>query len=149
MSAGARAALRVASCWEPRCEAQHRPVDTTAVQTHLVANRQRVVSTSGSRKQVFNDGLCSASSHFVSRTSAAWFTNYPTIMLRLSYDNVKVTIDLRRTSNLLNILRRAQGFSWLQFTCKIAISSETVLVNWLAILTISRTEILARRKSLS
>jgi len=31
-------------------------------------------------------------------------------ILRLSYDNAKVTIDLRRTSNLQNILRRAQGF---------------------------------------
>jgi len=30
---------------------------------------------------------------------------------RLSYDNVKVTINLRRTSNLQNILRRAQFFS--------------------------------------
>jgi len=32
-------------------------------------------------------------------------------ILRLSYDNAKVTIDLRRTSNLRNILRRAQVFS--------------------------------------
>jgi len=32
-------------------------------------------------------------------------------ILRQSYDNAKVTIDLRRTSNLQNILRRAQGFS--------------------------------------
>jgi len=32
-------------------------------------------------------------------------------MLRQSYDNAKVTIDLRRTSNLRNILLRTQGFS--------------------------------------
>ena len=32
-------------------------------------------------------------------------------ILRQSYDNAKVTIDLRRTSNLQNILLRAQGFS--------------------------------------
>ena len=38
---------------------------------------------------------------------------------RLSYDNAKVTIDLRRMSNLQNILRRKQGFSYvgLRFTC--------------------------------
>ena len=42
---------------------------------------------------------------------AARFTKYLTIILRLSYDNAKVTIDLRRTSNLQNILRRAQGCS--------------------------------------
>ena len=41
----------------------------------------------------------------------ARFTKYLTTVLRLSYDNAKVTIDLRRTSNLQNILRRAQGFS--------------------------------------
>jgi len=41
----------------------------------------------------------------------ARFTKYLTTALRLSYDNAKVTIDLRRTSNLQNILRRAQGFS--------------------------------------
>ena len=39
------------------------------------------------------------------------FTKYLTTILRLSYDNVTVTIDLRRTSNLQNILRRTQGFS--------------------------------------
>ena len=31
--------------------------------------------------------------------------------LRQSYDNTKVTIFLRRTSNLENVLRRTQGFS--------------------------------------
>jgi len=36
----------------------------------------------------------------------------------VSYDNARVTIDLRRTSNLRNISRRADG-SRLQFTCKI------------------------------
>jgi len=45
--------------------------------------------------------------------AAIWarFTKYLTTILRLSYDNAKVTIDLRRTSNLQNILRRAQGFA--------------------------------------
>ena len=33
------------------------------------------------------------------------------ISLRQSYDNAEVTIDLWQTSNLQNILRRAQGFS--------------------------------------
>ena len=41
--------------------------------------------------------------------SAAWFTNYVTTVLRLSCDNASVTIDLRRTSNLSNILQRMQG----------------------------------------
>jgi len=41
----------------------------------------------------------------------ARFTKYLTTVLRLSYDNAKLTIDLRRTFNLQNILRRAQGYS--------------------------------------
>jgi len=45
------------------------------------------------------------------RFSGIRFTKYITTILRLCYDNAKVTIDLRRTSNLQNILRRAQGFS--------------------------------------
>ena len=32
-------------------------------------------------------------------------------ILRQSYDNANVTFDLRRTSNLQNILRREQGYS--------------------------------------
>ena len=32
-------------------------------------------------------------------------------ILRQSYDNAEVMIDLRRSSNLQNILRRTQGFS--------------------------------------
>ena len=43
--------------------------------------------------------------------NGAQFTKYLTTILRLSYDNAKVTIDLRQTSNVRNILRRAQGFS--------------------------------------
>ena len=35
----------------------------------------------------------------------ARFTKYLTTVLRLSYDNAKVTINLRRTSNLQNILQ--------------------------------------------
>ena len=44
------------------------------------------------------------------------FTQYLTTMLRLSYDNAKVMIDLRRTSNLPNTLRSTQKFSWGRFT---------------------------------
>ena len=47
----------------------------------------------------------------VRQYSGARFTKYLTTILRLSYDNANVTIDLRRTSNLQNILQRAQGFS--------------------------------------
>jgi len=50
-------------------------------------------------------------------------------VLRQSYDNANVTIDLRRTCN---IPRRTRSFSWVQFTCEIVRSSEIVFVNWLA-----------------
>ena len=53
----------------------------------------------------------------------ARFTKYLAAILRLSYDNAKVTINLRQTSNLQNILRRTQGFSYVQFTCNIVRSS--------------------------
>ena len=33
------------------------------------------------------------------------------LIYKISYDNAKVSIGLQRTSNLQNILRRAQGFS--------------------------------------
>jgi len=39
------------------------------------------------------------------KNPGARFTKYLTTILRLSYDNVKVTINLRRTSNLQNILQ--------------------------------------------
>ena len=45
------------------------------------------------------------------QSCAARFTKYLTTFLRLSYDNATVTVDLRRTSNLRNILRRTQSFS--------------------------------------
>jgi len=54
----------------------------------------------------------------------AGFTKYLTIILRLSYDNGKVSIDLRRTSNIQNIPRRTQGFSRVRFAWKIVRSSE-------------------------
>jgi len=38
-------------------------------------------------------------------TPGARFTKYLTTILRLSYDNAKVTINLRRTSNLQNIIQ--------------------------------------------
>ena len=50
--------------------------------------------------------------HWVCRTlctSVSWFSKYLTTILRLPYDNAKLTIDLRRTSNLPNILRRTQA----------------------------------------
>ena len=49
-------------------------------------------------------------------------------MLRQSYDSAKATIDLRRTSNLQNIVRSAPSFSWVLFTRKIVRRSETVFV---------------------
>ena len=47
--------------------------------------------------------------HSVTYNLVAWFTKYLTTILRLSYDNANVTIDLRRTYNLSYILRRTQG----------------------------------------
>jgi len=41
----------------------------------------------------------------------ARFTKYLTTILRLSYDNAKVTIDLWRTTNLQNILQWMEAFS--------------------------------------
>jgi len=41
-----------------------------------------------------------------SERPGARFTKYLTTILRLSYDNAKVTIDLRWTSNLQNILTK-------------------------------------------
>ena len=61
--------------------------------------------------------------------AGARFTKYLTTISRLSYDNAKVTIDLRWTSKVQNILRRTQGFSYVQFTCKIVRSSKIVFVN--------------------
>jgi len=43
--------------------------------------------------------------------TGARLTKYLSTILRYCYDNAKVTIDLRLTSNLRNILRRTQGFS--------------------------------------
>jgi len=59
--------------------------------------------------------------------TGARFTKYLTTILRLSYDNAKIAIDLRRPSNLPNILQRIQGFSWVRFTCKIVRSTEIVI----------------------
>jgi len=59
----------------------------------------------------------------------ARFTKYLTTIFRLSYGNAKVTIDLRRTSNLQNILRRAQGFFQVRFNLQVVRSSETVFAN--------------------
>jgi len=61
--------------------------------------------------------------------SGARFTKYLTTILRLSYDNAKVTINLRRTSNLQNSLQWMESFSWVRFTCKIVISSDRVFAN--------------------
>jgi len=63
------------------------------------------------------------------RTRGPRFTKYLTTILQLSYDNDNVTIDLRRTSKVQNILRRTQGFSYVRFTCEIVGLSETVFVN--------------------
>ena len=45
------------------------------------------------------------------KKTGAWFTKYLMTVLRLSYDNAKVTVDLRRMSNLQNILQRMEDFS--------------------------------------
>ena len=91
-------------------------------------------------------GDCVVRGHAARHRSGARFTKYLTIILRvISYNNAEVTIDLRRSSNLQNTLRRAQGFSCVQFTCK---SSETVFANQLKIGLLLK-EILALFKSLS
>ena len=47
-------------------------------------------------------------------------------ILRLSYYNAKVTINLRLTTILQNILQWMESFSRVRFTCKIVISLEIV-----------------------
>jgi len=71
-----------------------------------------------------NDVLSFWASH-----PGARFTKYLTTILRLSYDNAKVAIDLRLTSNLQNVLQRTQSFSEARFNCKVVRSSETVFAN--------------------
>jgi len=60
--------------------------------------------------------------------AVARFAKYLATVLQLSYDNAKVTIDLRRTSDLPNISQRTQGFSCERSTCKIVGSSEIVFI---------------------
>ena len=51
-----------------------------------------------------------AVSESVKHRSRARFTKYLTTVLRLSYDNAKATIDLRRTSNLQHPTKGARLF---------------------------------------
>jgi len=55
------------------------------------------------------------------RLPGARFTKYLTTILRLSYDNAKVTTDPRPASSLQNTSRTTQGFSLvgLRLACKI------------------------------
>ena len=65
----------------------------------------------------------------VVNVTGARFTKYLSTNLRLSYDNAKVMIDLRWTSNLLSISRRMEGFSQVRLTCRIIVLSEIVFIN--------------------
>ena len=58
----------------------------------------------------------------------ARFTKYLTTILRLSYDNAKVTIDLRRTSNLPNILRRTLLLLLLHLLTPVVITMTIVMM---------------------
>ena len=66
--------------------------------------------------------LCPYEAHLVE------ITNCLTTILRSSYDYAKVTIDLRRTSNLENILQRMQGFLTYELLTSYAFSALTLLV---------------------
>jgi len=62
----------------------------------------------------------------VQSSTGARFTKYLTTILRLSYDNTKVTIDLRRTSNLQKHPTKGERFflGTMQLqTCKIVLDS--------------------------
>jgi len=96
--------------------------------------KERQLPTNG------NFAVNSAKKH-ATENPGARFTKYLTTVLRLSYDNAKVTIDLRRTSNLQNILRKMQSFSSVGSTCKIVRLSENSVRKLLSILL---GEILAR-----
>ena len=73
---------------------------------HIMYNTQRHNATQAA-------ATCSANALNKARVTRprARFAKYLMIILPLSYDNAKVTIDLRRTTNLQNISRRTQGFS--------------------------------------
>ena len=63
----------------------------------------------------------------------ATFTFFTFFSVLSPYDNAKVAIDLRLTSNLQNILRMTQGFSSVRFTRRIVRWSEAVFVNYLTV----------------
>ena len=91
--------------------------------------KSRAGAGGGARAPVPHSWRRQCQNEIRSERAGARFTKYLTTILRLSYDNAKVTIDLRQTSNLQNILRRTQGFSYVQLTCKIVRSSKIVFVN--------------------
>ena len=70
------------------------------------AAKRLSVKVSGSSTQV--KSTRSRSTVFSRTESGARFTKYLTTILRLSYDNAKVTIDLRRTSNSPNRLTNGE-----------------------------------------
>jgi len=86
--------------WERQCSVSSQHMYSTAA-VHAVhgTNRQKMQRPIRSRSQAWRWHRGSSSSS----TPGAWFTEYLTTILRLSYDNAKVTIDLRLTSNLQNI----------------------------------------------
>ena len=78
------------------------------------ADADRTAAVRSGRRSHAHHHLATSQYAHYSPSPGARFSKYLTTILRLSYDNAKVTTyDLRRTSNLQNILRRAQGFSQL------------------------------------
>ena len=91
---------------------------TTHIISHIVAllgaslalgkNKETRLDTfemKGLRKILRVSRTATKPNEWVLNKAGARFTKYLTTILRLSYDNAKVTINLRRMSNLQNILQ--------------------------------------------
>ena len=121
-------------CWHgylsgPRCRLAYGPADATAtlfcfstIQTAVVLEKYCVFfSVDGTIADVVLADRCDTATGlellsillslcfvtvctFYLPRAGARFTKYLTTILRLSYDNAKVMVNLRRTSNLQNVL---------------------------------------------
>jgi len=78
----------------------------------LAASQEKVADTASDLQKTDWAILCTVNTALSSCTSPARSTQYLTTIVRLSYDNAKVTMDVRQTSSFHNILQQTQGFSY-------------------------------------
>jgi len=70
---------------------------------------------------VLSNGSVGQMGRFLCASHVSWLSRYLTTILRLSYDNVKVVIDLRPMSNLYKTSYSDARLSSVRFTCEIVI----------------------------